>query len=153
MIDINDTTDASPEDLQQQQEPQPQEAARVLMYAASTGGFYDTGIHDRDVIPTDAREITRECYEQLHLGQSKGMQIVPGTGGEPMLKPMVPSTDDLAAAVRAERNARLVLAGYEIEKAEDAGQDTSAWRRYRQALRDLPAQPGFPTSVTWPTKP
>ena len=24
---------------------------------------------------------------------------------------------------------------------------------YRQALRDLPAQPGFPNTVVWPTKP
>jgi hypothetical protein len=24
---------------------------------------------------------------------------------------------------------------------------------YRQALRDVPAQEGFPFSVTWPTKP
>ena len=27
------------------------------------------------------------------------------------------------------------------------------WRTYRQALRDVPAQSGFPTSVTWPTEP
>ena len=29
----------------------------------------------------------------------------------------------------------------------------SAWLTYRQALRDLPAQAGFPDSITWPTKP
>ena len=28
-----------------------------------------------------------------------------------------------------------------------------AWRTYRQALRDVPAQSGFPTSVTWPVEP
>ncbi len=28
-----------------------------------------------------------------------------------------------------------------------------AWRVYRQALRDLPAQSGFPTNVTWPVEP
>jgi len=27
------------------------------------------------------------------------------------------------------------------------------WKTYRQALLDLPAQSGFPDSVTWPTKP
>lgn len=27
------------------------------------------------------------------------------------------------------------------------------WRTYRQALRDVPAQAGFPASVTWPTEP
>ena len=27
------------------------------------------------------------------------------------------------------------------------------WRTYRQALRDVPAQSGFPTNVTWPVEP
>tara|TARA_R110002020_G_scaffold305032_3_gene520839 strand:- start:531 stop:920 length:390 start_codon:yes stop_codon:yes gene_type:complete len=30
---------------------------------------------------------------------------------------------------------------------------TDEWRVYRQALRDVPKQSGFPTSVTWPTEP
>jgi hypothetical protein len=29
----------------------------------------------------------------------------------------------------------------------------SIWTTYRQALRDVPAQDGFPYSVTWPTEP
>ena len=29
----------------------------------------------------------------------------------------------------------------------------STWTTYRQELRDVPAQDGFPYSVTWPTKP
>ena len=28
-----------------------------------------------------------------------------------------------------------------------------AWKTYRQSLRDIPSQGGFPNSVTWPTKP
>lgn len=28
-----------------------------------------------------------------------------------------------------------------------------SWAKYRQALRDLPAQPGFPYNVEWPVKP
>ena len=27
------------------------------------------------------------------------------------------------------------------------------WRTYRQALRDVPSQEGFPNDITWPTKP
>ena len=27
------------------------------------------------------------------------------------------------------------------------------WRTYRQALRDVPSQAGFPNTITWPTKP
>lgn len=29
----------------------------------------------------------------------------------------------------------------------------STWTTYRQALRDVPSQEGFPYNVTWPTKP
>lgn len=31
--------------------------------------------------------------------------------------------------------------------------EQSAWATYRQALRDVPEQPGFPDSLTWPTAP
>ena len=27
------------------------------------------------------------------------------------------------------------------------------WQNYRQALRDIPDQAGYPSSITWPTKP
>jgi hypothetical protein len=30
---------------------------------------------------------------------------------------------------------------------------SSEMSTYRQALRDLPAQEGFPTNIAWPTKP
>lgn len=29
----------------------------------------------------------------------------------------------------------------------------SAWANFRQALRDIPEQAGFPTTVTWPVPP
>ena len=31
--------------------------------------------------------------------------------------------------------------------------DKAAWQTYRQALRDVPAQAGFPDNITWPVKP
>ncbi len=30
---------------------------------------------------------------------------------------------------------------------------TDEWRTYRQALRDVPLQAGFPDNITWPVKP
>ena len=48
---------------------------------------------------------------------------------------------------RADRNKALAKADVEIYKLEDAGADATAWRQYRQALRDatidwvMPAQP------------
>jgi len=35
----------------------------------------------------------------------------------------------------------------------DAPVDQSAWATYRQALRDVPQQSGFPDNVTWPEEP
>ena len=32
-------------------------------------------------------------------------------------------------------------------------QEQAAWTAYRQALRDVPEQAGFPHDVTWPVKP
>jgi len=35
----------------------------------------------------------------------------------------------------------------------DAPVDKAAWATYRQALRDIPQQEGFPDNIIWPTQP
>jgi hypothetical protein len=35
----------------------------------------------------------------------------------------------------------------------DAPVDQTAWATYRQALRDIPKQEGFPENVIWPERP
>ena len=54
-----------------------------------------------------------------------------------------------AIQVRAQRDALLEAS----DSMALADRITDAWRTYRQALRDVPAQAGFPTSVTWPVEP
>ena len=56
-----------------------------------------------------------------------------------------------AAAVRADRNAR--LAATDWTQIADSTANKPAWAAYRQALRDVPSQAGFPQSVTWPQEP
>ena len=55
-----------------------------------------------------------------------------------------------AARVREERNALLAETDY---LALSDVTMSAAWATYRQNLRDIPAQSGFPNSVTYPTKP
>lgn len=55
------------------------------------------------------------------------------------------------ANVRGARNG--LLASSDYTQLADAPGDTAAWATYRQALRDIPAQEGFPFTVTWPTEP
>jgi hypothetical protein len=56
-----------------------------------------------------------------------------------------------AANVRADRNRR--LAGCDWTQLSDAPVDPLPWQTYRQALRDVTSQPGFPWTVTWPESP
>ena len=57
----------------------------------------------------------------------------------------------LADAARAERDR--LLAACDWTQVQDAPVDASAWAAYRQALRDVPAQVGFPEAVEWPVAP
>lgn len=56
-----------------------------------------------------------------------------------------------AEAVRAMRDQKLSSSDY--TQLADSPADKSAWAAYRQALRDVPAQAGFPWDVFWPGTP
>lgn len=53
-------------------------------------------------------------------------------------------------SARARRALLLQEADRAVNKLEDAGQDSRPARVYRQALRDLTAQPGYPLTIVWP---
>lgn len=63
------------------------------------------------------------------------------------------TTEQIADAVRLDRNTRLHEADTLVNKALDNGVDPGMYRAYRQALRDIPEQAGFPTDVSWPVAP
>jgi len=54
-------------------------------------------------------------------------------------------------AVRATRNK--LLADCDWTQLPDAPVDHAVWAAYRQALRDVTKQPGFPWNITWPQPP
>ena len=59
--------------------------------------------------------------------------------------------DAQSRTVRSYRND--LLAESDWTQLADATADKTAWASYRQALRDVPSQAGFPHNVTWPTTP
>jgi hypothetical protein len=62
--------------------------------------------------------------------------------------------DDLAVDVRADRNKKLDDSDWtQIGDSPLSDADKTAWQTYRQDLRDIPNQAGFPTTVTWPAEP
>lgn len=59
-----------------------------------------------------------------------------------------------AAAVRADRTQRLKDCDWTmLAYAPISFTQLTTWAEYRQALRDVPAQPGFPWDVSWPQQP
>jgi hypothetical protein len=58
---------------------------------------------------------------------------------------------DKADAIRAERDR--LLEACDKTQLEDAPSDKKVWAKYRQALRDITKQKGFPESVVWPIQP
>jgi len=80
---------------------------------------------------------------------------------EDFLEPPVPEKPDYnpdqkaidaeADEVRSERDK--LLAATDWTQVADAPVDQAAYAEYRQALRDVPEQVGFPSDVDWPEKP
>jgi len=63
-------------------------------------------------------------------------------------------TADQATRVRAERNAKLAACDWtQVDDAPFNNVTKGEWASYRQALRDISSQDGFPWSVEWPEEP
>jgi hypothetical protein len=56
-----------------------------------------------------------------------------------------------AKAVRQQRGEKLKNSDW--TQVADAPVDQATWATYRQALRDITGQKGFPWTITWPTEP
>ena len=124
-------------------------------YSKTTGGFYDAEIHG--TMPADAVGISNDTYRGLMKAQAEGMVIVADANGYPQAVERGPGTlEEQEASARYVRNRKLAESdwtqGADVQAAMDDA-TKKAWADYRQALRDVPKQPGFPTDITWPTAP
>ena len=65
-----------------------------------------------------------------------------------------PTVQELASSVRSQRDAKLSATDYlVIPDYPISPEDLEAVKVYRQALRDIPEQSGFPKNVQWPVEP
>ena len=61
---------------------------------------------------------------------------------------------DQAENQRAERDKKLAACDWtQLADSPLTDEQKTAWGTYRQALRDVPAQDGFPWEITWPSEP
>ncbi|WP_242064938.1 tail fiber assembly protein [Enterobacter roggenkampii] len=125
-------------------------------YSPGTRGFYQSDIHT--VIPDDAIEINVDEYHQLLDGQQKGMEIIPGAGGRPVLtEPVI----DYVAQAQQVKNSLRQAADAQIawrHDAVDAGiatEDETAslaeWKKYRVLLMRIDTSKA--PDIVWPRPP
>lgn len=98
----------------------------------------------------DYNERTQNCVKDSQPTLSNGNWTLSWTVSDKTAEETTQYDDDLAAEVRADRNARLAETDWWAVSDRTM---TSEQTEYRNLLRQVPQQDGFPLSVTWPTKP
>lgn len=68
-----------------------------------------------------------------------------------IIKIKKPDVEELATQARINRDR--LLASSDWTQVADAPVDQAAWAAYRQSLRDITDQAGFPESLDWPAPP
>lgn len=125
-----------------------------IYYSATEGGFFSSEVHGK-AIPADSVEITHEQHSALLAGQSEGKQITAGIHGGPELSERPePTEEEAAASARTRRDAMLSASDWIVTRSLEAGTPVPAeWADYRNALRSVTDQTGFPRSIEWPQPP
>ena len=64
------------------------------------------------------------------------------------------TSEQLAQEARSKRDNLLAACDWRVTAATERGETPDAnWQAYRQALRDISKQPGFPANIVWPQEP
>ena len=99
-------------------------------------------------------QIDGKWYTKYILGPVFIDQVVDGvttTAAEQEVAYKASKDAEQAKSVRTSRDAK--LAECDWTQVADAPVDKVAWATYRQALRDVTTQSGFPWTITWPVEP
>ena len=85
------------------------------------------------------------------IGQGEISDVVDGDFPSSSTTRSDEQTAEQAQTIRQERNAK--LSDCDWTQVADAPVDKTVWATYRQALRDVTKQTGFPWTIDWPVAP
>ena len=104
--------------------------------------------------------ITREADHYVCNGSIYSFDVIgEGTDGEDIVEwdgaiPEIPANAETIQAKRNDRNRLLAASDWtQLADATLTDEKKAEWATYRQALRDVPTQDGFPNNITWPDEP
>ena len=99
--------------------------------------------------PITQNAVLRQAPERIKGDWILGWDVMPKTALEAQHY-----RDRTASEQRAARDAALSACDWVVVKHLEVGSPVpDAWADYREALRDLPEQPGFPFTHAWPVEP
>lgn len=104
-----------------------------------------------NVVNAPADWVDPEKRELVPAPRGVGVEIGALRQSDGSWKMPEPPVEERAESVRLKRDRLLDESDW--TQMSDAPVDQTAWAEYRQALRDLPQQAGFPTEIDWPVKP
>ena len=132
----------------------------TIFYSPSTGAFYDDAFWDAP-LPDDAAEVSAEDHAALMEASSLGKIIQPDANGAPVaVEAPEPPFETLAQRARRRRDGEIEALRWMIDRHRDetemgrtptlSADAYGALLDHVQALRDVPAQAGFPETIDWP---
>lgn len=147
--------------------PDPLETGRFLIPACATdveppkNGANETAVFAGDawsVMPDFRGTDYWLSHNEKHTIESIG-ETVPEGAFLDQPEPSPPTPEQLATKARADRDAKLTATNWLVERHREeqetgattlSAQEYADLLAYRQALRDVPQQSGFPESIQWP---
>ena len=112
----------------------------------SASVFADYGIH------SVAKTAAPECDSRTHRLQ-QNVELIDGVWTQTWQLHEIEETE-ASSNIRAKRNQLLKECDWtHMTDSPLNTEDKAAWASYRDALRDIPEQTGFPYSVQWPSEP
>jgi hypothetical protein len=121
-------------------------------YSPGTSGFYIDVVNHIDTLPDDVIEISEELHSSLLADQENGRVIVLVDGNLTTVEFMPPPVtwDE----IRVQRSRLLTASDWtQVLDVALSPDQVSAWRVYRQELRDLTDTYATPDEVVWPVSP
>ena len=106
----------------------------IEMQSHATAGTLVTNAVNSGYLLEDVLEIETENYKVGNVWNGSAF---------------VESLTEQAKSVRQSRDDKLKESDW--TQVADAPVDKAVWATYRQALRDVPLQTGFPWTIDWPT--
>ena len=98
----------------------------------------------------DRRTEGRGQPNPVATGMAPGTYLPP----KPPPQPEPPTKEEREASARQDRDMRLMATDWtQVLDAPIDAATRAAYRIYRQALRDVPEQEGFPEDIDWPEEP